>query len=127
MSEMLCLMGARLLSAPERVLDVSDMHRSTPQPTKDRTETGGMAMTEHRVGTQEEWQAARDQLLAQEEELTPRNHQLARARPGVGGRERAPPRRNDELARKRRGLPWVAVEKEYSFQTAGGTRSLAEL
>src|SRR3954452_21342320 len=106
MSEMLCLMGARLLSAPERVLDVSDMHRSTPQPTKDRTETGGMAMTEHRVGTQEEWQADRDHLLAQEKELT---------------------RRNDELARKRRGLPWVAVEKEYSFQTAGGTRSLAEL
>src|SRR3954466_11791844 len=112
MSEMLCLMGARLLSAPERVLDVSDMHRSTPQPTKDRTETGGMAMTEHRVGTQEEWQAAR---------RPPPGGRGKRgggraARTGRGGRERAPPRRNDELARKRRGLPWVAVEKEYSFQ-----------
>lgn len=63
-------------------------------------------MTQHKVGTQEEWQAARDELLAEEKELT---------------------RRNDELARKRRELPWVPVEKEYSFETADGTKSLAEL
>jgi predicted dithiol-disulfide oxidoreductase (DUF899 family) len=63
-------------------------------------------MTKHRVGTQEEWQAARDELLAEEKELT---------------------RRGDELARKRRELPWVPVEKEYSFETADGTKSLAEL
>jgi predicted dithiol-disulfide oxidoreductase (DUF899 family) len=63
-------------------------------------------MTEHKVGTQDEWQAARDGLLAEEKELT---------------------RRNDELARKRRELPWVRVEKEYGFETADGTRSLAEL
>ena len=47
-------------------------------------------MTQHKVGTQEEWQAARDELLAEEKELT---------------------RRNDELARKRRELPWVPVER----------------
>jgi len=63
-------------------------------------------MAQHKVGTQEEWQAARDELLAEEKELT---------------------RRNDELARKRRELPWVPVEKEYSFETAEGTKSLAEL
>jgi predicted dithiol-disulfide oxidoreductase (DUF899 family) len=63
-------------------------------------------MTEHQVGTQEEWQAARDELLAEEKELT---------------------RRGDELARKRRELPWVAVEKDYVFETADGTKSLAEL
>ena len=63
-------------------------------------------MTQHKVGTQDEWQAARDELLAAEKELT---------------------RRNDELARKRRELPWVPVEKEYSFETADGTKSLAEL
>src|SRR5919198_2203493 len=63
-------------------------------------------MTQHRIGTQEEWQAERDALLKEEKELT---------------------RRNDELARKRRELPWVPVEKEYSFETADGTRSLAEL
>src|SRR5213079_1556338 len=36
-------------------------------------------------------------------------------------------RRGDELARKRRELPWVLVEKDYQFETADGTRSLAEL
>jgi predicted dithiol-disulfide oxidoreductase (DUF899 family) len=63
-------------------------------------------MTEHRIGTEEEWQAARDELLAKEKELT---------------------RRNEELAEQRRELPWVAVEKDYSFETEEGTRSLAEL
>jgi predicted dithiol-disulfide oxidoreductase (DUF899 family) len=63
-------------------------------------------MTQHRVGTQEEWQAARDELLAEEKELT---------------------RAGDELARKRRELPWVPVEQDYSFETANGTLSLAEL
>ena len=63
-------------------------------------------MTQHRVGTQEEWQAARDELLAEEKELTCTG---------------------DELARKRRGLPWVPVEKDYSFETADGTKSLIDL
>ena len=63
-------------------------------------------MPEHRIATQEEWQAERDTLLAEEKELT---------------------RRNDELARKRRELPWVPVEKDYRFETEHGTRSLAEL
>src|SRR5438477_9174713 len=63
-------------------------------------------MTEHRIGTQEEWQAQRDELVAEEKELT---------------------RRGDELARKRRELPWVPVEKDYRFETEDGTKSLAEL
>jgi predicted dithiol-disulfide oxidoreductase (DUF899 family) len=63
-------------------------------------------MTNHKVGTQEEWQAAREELLKEEKELT---------------------RRNDELAKKRRELPWVPVEKDYSFETEAGTKSLAEL
>ena len=63
-------------------------------------------MTKHRIGTQEEWQAERDMLLKEEKELT---------------------HRSDELARKRRELPWVRVEKEYTFDTADGTKSLAEL
>jgi predicted dithiol-disulfide oxidoreductase (DUF899 family) len=63
-------------------------------------------MTNHKVGTQEQWQAAREELLAEEKELI---------------------RRSDELARKRRELPWVPVEKEYSFETEAGTKSLAEL
>ncbi|WP_405721833.1 DUF899 domain-containing protein [Streptomyces sp. NBC_01537] len=63
-------------------------------------------MPEHRVGTQKEFEAAREELLAEEKELT---------------------RRGDELARKRRELPWVPVEKDYSFETAEGTKSLADL
>jgi predicted dithiol-disulfide oxidoreductase (DUF899 family) len=63
-------------------------------------------MTQHKVATQEEWQAARDELLAEEKELT---------------------RRGDELARKRRELPWVPVEEDYRFETDDGTKSLAEL
>lgn len=63
-------------------------------------------MTEHRIGTQAEWQAERDALLADEKELT---------------------RRGDELARKRRELPWVPVEADYRFESERGTRTLAEL
>ncbi len=62
--------------------------------------------TEHRIGTQEEWQAERDELLREEKQLT---------------------RRGDELARKRRELPWVAIEKEYEFEAEDGTKTLAEL
>jgi predicted dithiol-disulfide oxidoreductase (DUF899 family) len=63
-------------------------------------------MTEHRIGTREEWQAERDELLKEEKELT---------------------RRSDELATKRRELPWVPVEQDYRFETGGGTRTLADL
>jgi predicted dithiol-disulfide oxidoreductase (DUF899 family) len=63
-------------------------------------------MTEHTIGTQEEWQAARDELLKEEKELT---------------------RRGDELAGKRRELPWVPVEKDYRFETENGTKALADL
>jgi len=63
-------------------------------------------MTEHKVGTREEWQAAREQLLEREKELT---------------------YRSDELARERRELPWVPIEKDYSFETDQGTKTLAEL
>ena len=63
-------------------------------------------MSEHRIGTQEEWQAERDELLREEKELT---------------------RRGDELAEKRRRLPWVPVEKDYRFETERGTMGLADL
>ena len=63
-------------------------------------------MSQHRIGTREEWQAARDALLEREKELT---------------------HRNDELAQERRELPWVPVEKEYTFETDGGAKTLPEL
>jgi predicted dithiol-disulfide oxidoreductase (DUF899 family) len=63
-------------------------------------------MTPHRIGTQEDWQLQRNELLREEKELT---------------------RRGDELARKRRELPWVPVEKEYRFETEEGAGTLADL
>jgi predicted dithiol-disulfide oxidoreductase (DUF899 family) len=47
-------------------------------------------MTSHALGTREEWLAARLELLHAEKELT---------------------RRSDELAQRRRGLPWVKVRE----------------
>ena len=63
-------------------------------------------MTAHTVGTREEWLAARRDLLAAEKEHT---------------------RRADELARRRRELPWVPVEKAYAFDTEDGRKTLAGL
>jgi predicted dithiol-disulfide oxidoreductase (DUF899 family) len=63
-------------------------------------------MTEHQVGTREEHDAARETLLEREKDIT---------------------HRSDEVAGQRRELPWVAVEKEYSFETDEGTKTLAEL
>jgi predicted dithiol-disulfide oxidoreductase (DUF899 family) len=63
-------------------------------------------MTDHKVVSREEWTAVRDELLAREKEHT---------------------RLGDELARQRRELPWVRVEKEYRFETDDGTRTLPEL
>ena len=63
-------------------------------------------MAQHETATREEWQAARNQLLAAEKELT---------------------RRGDQLAEQRRDLPWVPVDKEYRFDTEHGPRTLAEL
>jgi predicted dithiol-disulfide oxidoreductase (DUF899 family) len=63
-------------------------------------------MAGHRIGTKEEWQAERDALLKEEKELT---------------------RRSDELAAKRRRLPWVPVEKDYRFESEQGTKPLVDL
>jgi predicted dithiol-disulfide oxidoreductase (DUF899 family) len=73
--------------------EVRDANRRVPMPT-------------HRVGTREEWLAARTTLLAEEKEHF---------------------RRGDELARQRQQLPWVPVSKEYVFDTEHGRRTLAEL
>src|SRR5918994_1638623 len=60
----------------------------------------------HPTVSPQKWQAARDELLAEEKEHT---------------------RRGDELARKRRELPWLPVEKEYRLDTDEGERTLTEL
>jgi len=63
-------------------------------------------MPEHKIGTREEWEAARVELLKEEKELS---------------------RRGDDLARRRQALPWVPIEKHYVFETGEGEKSLAEL
>src|SRR5207247_1404204 len=85
--------------------DQADRRGRGPRPRRPQ-ETGGKAMTEHTVGTREEWLAARKELLA---------------------REKAHTRQGDELARQRRELPWVRVEKEYEFETDEGKKTLTQL
>jgi len=63
-------------------------------------------MTQHRTGSPAEWLDARLELLKAEKELT---------------------RLSDELARQRRELPWVRVEKDYRFDTEDGEATLADL
>jgi len=60
----------------------------------------------HTIVPRDKWLAARSALLEREKEHT---------------------RLGDDLARQRRELPWVRIEKEYLLQTADGPRSLAEL
>ena len=63
-------------------------------------------MTEPTIGTAQEHLDARAELLTTEKEVT---------------------RLNDDLARRRRELPWVRVEKDYRFDTETGEATLADL
>jgi predicted dithiol-disulfide oxidoreductase (DUF899 family) len=63
-------------------------------------------MPEHKIGSREEWEAARAELAKLEAEQA---------------------ERNNEIKEKRRELPWVPVEKEYEFDTEDGKKTLDEL
>jgi predicted dithiol-disulfide oxidoreductase (DUF899 family) len=63
-------------------------------------------MNEHKVGTRDEWLAARLKLLEA---------------------EKAYSRRGDELTTMRQELPWVRIDKEYLFETDEGPASLSHL
>jgi predicted dithiol-disulfide oxidoreductase (DUF899 family) len=63
-------------------------------------------MTEHEIGTREDWQAARDELAKLEAEHA-----------SLG----------QKVTEQRRRLPWVRVEKEYEFDTEDGRKTLADL
>src|SRR4029453_2762571 len=86
-------------------LMTTDRARSVGGSTTARR-AGGATMIGSKIGTREEWLVARDQLLEREKEHT---------------------RLGDESARQRRELPWVAVDKEYRFDTEDGEKTLAEL
>jgi predicted dithiol-disulfide oxidoreductase (DUF899 family) len=63
-------------------------------------------MVTHQTATREDWLKQRIALLAEEKELT---------------------RRSDVLAEKRRALPWVRIDKDYTFQAEKGAVSLIDL
>lgn len=63
-------------------------------------------MVAARIATGEEWLKARLDLLEEEKAFT---------------------RKRDELSKKRRALPMVAVEKDYVFEGPHGKESLADL
>jgi predicted dithiol-disulfide oxidoreductase (DUF899 family) len=60
----------------------------------------------HKTGTREEWLAVRLELLNAEKALT---------------------RQSDAVAEQRQNLPWVLLEKDYSFETEDGRATLKDL
>jgi predicted dithiol-disulfide oxidoreductase (DUF899 family) len=60
----------------------------------------------HSVVSKDRWIEERKKLLAREKELT---------------------HLRDQIARERRALPWVRIDKNYVFDTSEGQRTLAEL
>ncbi|WP_419902206.1 DUF899 domain-containing protein [Kiloniella sp.] len=63
-------------------------------------------MNEMRVVSREEWLIERKELLIQEKQFT---------------------RAKDQLSKHRRDLPWVKLEKDYTFESESGTQSLSDL
>jgi len=63
-------------------------------------------VSDHKIGTRDEWQAAREDLAKLEAEQA----ELTR-----------------KVTEQRRRLPWVPVDKEYVFDTEDGKKSLDEL
>jgi predicted dithiol-disulfide oxidoreductase (DUF899 family) len=61
---------------------------------------------QHQVVSQKQWLVTRTKLLDAEKELT---------------------RHSDEVARLRKEMPWVQIDKEYQFDTDEGNRSLIQL
>ncbi|MBL8906761.1 MAG: DUF899 domain-containing protein [Rhizobiales bacterium] len=58
-------------------------------------------------------------IVTRADSLAPRLELLAR--------EKAFTRARDDLARARRALPWVRVDKQYEFETLSGRKNLADL
>ncbi len=77
-----------------------------PEPKAATATATSSTKPKHRTASREEWLAERKELLKAEKELT---------------------RRSDELAKRRTALPWVRVEKDYTFDTEAGKVTLADL
>src|SRR5258708_1447393 len=74
--------------------------------TKNEQSKENVAMNKPPIVSQQEWEAARQQLLVKEKALT---------------------RSRDALAAERRRMPWMTVEKNYEFDGPNGKVSLLDL
>jgi len=86
----------KLNKPEEKKMKVNEMKRETERSKMNRP----------RMVSPQEWEAARQQLVVKEKELT---------------------RARDALAAERRRMPWLAVEKEYEFDGPKGKASLLDL
>ena len=73
---------------------------------KSTNDHGSLPANTPPIVSPQEWEAARQQLLVKEKEMT---------------------RARDALAAQRRRMPWVAVEKPYEFEGPQGKVSLLDL
>jgi predicted dithiol-disulfide oxidoreductase (DUF899 family) len=73
---------------------------------KNDPKSGQLAMNPPAIVSPQEWEVARERLLAKEKALT---------------------RARDALAAERRRMPWLAVDKEYEFDGPEGSVSLRDL
>src|ERR1700678_1565031 len=73
--------------------------------TEKMQDTGTQAMKTPQIVSQQEWEAAREQLLVKEKDLT---------------------RSRDALAAERRQMPWLAVTKDYAVDGPRGKVSLLD-
>src|SRR5262245_60266523 len=106
----------------ERGIVPAPKHKTVAQPTRQATSKGpettagaralssidkeDMAMKTPPIVSRQEWEAARQKLLAKEKEWT---------------------HARDALAAARRRMPWLAVEKTYEFHGPEGKASLLDL
>ncbi len=72
---------------------------ATSKETEKENGKGNVVMQKPPIVSQQEWEAARQQLLVKEKALT---------------------RSRDALAAERRRMPWMAVEKKYEFAGPAG-------
>jgi predicted dithiol-disulfide oxidoreductase (DUF899 family) len=79
---------------------MASKERNAQQPT------GNIAMKTPPIVSPQEWEAARQQLLVKEKELT---------------------RARDAMAAARRRMPWTLIEKNYEFEGPNGKATLLDL
>jgi predicted dithiol-disulfide oxidoreductase (DUF899 family) len=97
---------AKYASRTDAFVRCTIKERKAKMSTQTMTSKKEKNMEIPKVVSPQEWEAARQQLLVKEKELT---------------------RARDALAAKRRRMPWLAVEKEYKFDGPNGKASLLDL